>query len=59
MVEGGLSAISASFEVGHESVFQFTRDYRRMFPAPPKQDSLRRRLALGNAHDGGTLRVIL
>jgi AraC-like DNA-binding protein len=45
MVEDGLSAISASFEVGYESASQFTRDYRRMFQETPKRDSLRRRVA--------------
>ncbi|MDQ1080636.1 AraC family transcriptional regulator [Pseudoroseomonas cervicalis] len=54
MVEDGFSAISAAFEVGYESASQFTRDYRRMFRAPPKRDSLRQRLAAGLA--GGEAR---
>jgi AraC-like DNA-binding protein len=41
MLDGGLSASSAGFEVGYESVSQFTREYRRMFQAPPKRDALR------------------
>lgn len=54
MVESGLSAISASFEVGYESVSQFTRDYRRMFQSSPKRDSLRRRVGAGDTHDSGS-----
>jgi len=44
MTAGGLSASSAAFGVGYESVQQFTREYRRMFGAPPGRDaqSLRR-----------------
>lgn len=41
MLDQGLSASSAAFEVGYESVSQFTREYRRMFQAPPKRDALR------------------
>jgi AraC-like DNA-binding protein len=37
MVEEGLSASSAAFEMGYESVSQFTRDYGRLFGAPPKR----------------------
>ena len=43
MVEEGFTASSAAFEVGYESVSQFTREYRRLFEAPPKQDALRQR----------------
>jgi len=41
MLDEGFSASSAAFEVGYESVSQFTREYRRMFQAPPKRDALR------------------
>jgi AraC-like DNA-binding protein len=41
MLDDGLSASSAGFEVGYESISQFTREYRRMFQAPPKRDALR------------------
>ncbi|WP_416208106.1 AraC family transcriptional regulator [Chelativorans sp. M5D2P16] len=41
MLDEGLSATSAAFEVGYESVSQFTRDYARLFNAPPKRDTLR------------------
>lgn len=35
----GASASSAAFAVGYESVSQFTRDYGRMFGAPPVRDA--------------------
>jgi AraC-like DNA-binding protein len=41
MLEEGLSASNAAFEVGYESVSQFTREYGRLFKVPPKQDALR------------------
>ncbi len=41
MLEEGISASSAAFEVGYESVSQFTREYGRLFKAPPKRDVLR------------------
>lgn len=34
----GMTASSAAFAVGYESVPQFTREYRRMFGRPPAQD---------------------
>lgn len=43
MLEEGCTATSAAFEVGYESVSQFTREYGRLFQAPPKQDALRMR----------------
>jgi AraC-like DNA-binding protein len=39
MLYEGRSASAAAFEVGYESVSQFTREYGRMFGAPPKRDS--------------------
>lgn len=38
MLWEGMSASSAAFEVGYESVPQFTREYGRMFGAPPVRD---------------------
>ena len=38
MVHEGSSATQAAFEVGYESVSQFTREYARMFGAPPRRD---------------------
>jgi len=39
MTSEGISASSAAFAVGYESVQQFTREYRRMFGLPPGKDS--------------------
>ncbi|MCT7376792.1 AraC family transcriptional regulator [Chelativorans salis] len=41
MLEDDASASSAAFAVGYESVSQFTREYGRLFQAPPKRDTLR------------------
>jgi len=38
MASEGMSASSAAFSVGYESVQQFTREYRRMFGLPPSTD---------------------
>jgi AraC-like DNA-binding protein len=43
MLDDGILASSAAFEVGYESVPQFTREYGRLFQASPKQDALRAR----------------
>jgi AraC-like DNA-binding protein len=55
MESEGWQAGRAAFEVGYESISQFTREYRRLFGAPPKRDALSRRSA-GNARlpDRGT-----
>ena len=39
MLSEGVSASSAAFAVGYESVPQFTREYRRMFGLPPVRDT--------------------
>ncbi len=39
MLSDGLSASRAAFEVGYESVSQFTREYGRMFGVPPGRDT--------------------
>ena len=39
----GKEAASAGFEVGYESPSQFSREYRRLFGAPPKRDTSRLR----------------
>jgi AraC-like DNA-binding protein len=44
MLEGN-GAASAAFAVGYESASQFTRDYRRLFGAPPRQDAAAARAA--------------
>lgn len=38
MLSEDLDAASASFEVGYESPSQFSREYTRLFGAPPKRD---------------------
>jgi len=35
----GVTASRAAFEVGYESASHFTRDYRRMYGAPPRRDT--------------------
>lgn len=49
MVAEGETASSAAFAVGYESVPQFTREYRRMFGAPPAKDAEAMRGALPDA----------
>jgi len=38
MLADGLDATRAAYEVGYESVSQFSREYRRFFGQPPKRD---------------------
>jgi AraC-like DNA-binding protein len=38
MLGDGLDAAEAGFRVGYESPSQFSREYRRMFGAPPRRD---------------------
>ena len=45
MMNEGLDAASAAFEVGYESASQFNREYRRFFGLPPIRDVKTRRLA--------------
>jgi AraC-like DNA-binding protein len=52
MLDEGFSASSAAFEVGYESVSQFTREYGRLFQAPPKRDALRVRYASRAVKEG-------
>lgn len=52
MMDEGFSASSAAFEVGYESVSQFTREYARLFNAPPKRDVLRARSRPSTARSG-------
>jgi AraC-like DNA-binding protein len=38
MIGEKLDAAEAAFRVGYESPSQFSREYRRLFGAPPRQD---------------------
>jgi AraC-like DNA-binding protein len=38
MLNNGLDAASAAFEVGYESATQFSREYSRFFGQPPIRD---------------------
>jgi AraC-like DNA-binding protein len=46
MLNEGLDAASAAFEVGYESASQFNREYSRFFGQPPMRDIKVRRLAV-------------
>lgn len=41
MLDEGANVTQAALEVGYESPSQFTRDYRKMFGAAPKEDILK------------------
>ena len=49
MLNDGFDAANAAFEVGYESPSQFSREYARLFGAPPRRDvvSLRAKVAPG------------
>jgi AraC-like DNA-binding protein len=46
MLNDGLDAASAAFEVGYESASQFSREYSRFFGQPPMRDVKSRRMAV-------------
>ena len=41
LINGGMNATSAAFDVGYESATQFSREYTRFLGAPPAQDAAR------------------
>ncbi len=43
MLDGTLDAATAGYRVGYQSPSQFSREYRRLFGAPPRQDLARLR----------------
>jgi AraC-like DNA-binding protein len=45
MMNDGMDAASAAFEVGYESASQFNREYSRFFGQPPMRDIKAHRLA--------------
>lgn len=48
MVANAMDAASAGFEVGYDSPSHFSRDYSRIFGAPPAKDAIRLRAAAGS-----------
>ena len=46
MVSGGLDAAGAGFRVGYDDPSHFSREYRRMFGAPPRRDVTQMRNSL-------------
>jgi AraC-like DNA-binding protein len=50
MLNDGRDAASAAFEVGYESPSQFSREYARLFGAPPKRDVVSLRTKAAPAH---------
>jgi AraC-like DNA-binding protein len=46
LVNGDVDAATAAYKVGYESQSQFSREYRRLFGAPPMQDVKKLRLAV-------------
>jgi len=39
LMSGDVEAASVAYEVGYESPSQFSREYRRLFGAPPLKDA--------------------
>jgi transcriptional regulator GlxA family with amidase domain len=46
MLADAVTATSAAYQVGYESASQFSREYARMFGAPPRRDVAEARAAL-------------
>jgi AraC-like DNA-binding protein len=45
MLVEGIEAAAAGHRVGYESPSQFSREYRRLFGAPPKREVAAKRVA--------------
>ena len=45
LLNGDVDATTAAYQVGYESASQFSREYRRLFGAPPMQDIKKLRTA--------------
>lgn len=57
MLNESLDAASAAFNVGYESPSQFSREYSRLFGAPPKRNIVQlRRIARGVSSSGDSVR---
>lgn len=54
MVNEDVDAASAGLRVGYESASQFSRDYRRLFGTPPRQDMMKLRAAAIDLPGAGT-----
>jgi AraC-like DNA-binding protein len=48
MLVEGIEAAAAGYRVGYESPSQFSREYRRLFGAPPKREVAARRVSVGD-----------
>ncbi|TFW16872.1 AraC family transcriptional regulator [Duganella callida] len=48
LLNGDMDATTAAYRVGYESASQFSREYRRLFGAPPMQDMKKLRPASGD-----------
>jgi AraC-like DNA-binding protein len=46
MLANGADATRAAYQVGYESTSQFSREYARMFGAPPRRDVTQLRTAV-------------
>ena len=53
MLAEDLDAAAAAHRVGYESASQFSREYRRLFGAPPAAERNRLRDLVVDAQDGG------
>ena len=57
MIANRASAAEVAYAVGYESASQFSREYRRLFGAPPGQDSQRAKEGLGGTNPPNLLGV--